>query len=81
MADFSGLQLVLVLGLIAFYIVTVWAIVVTVRDSTTFPWMTALWITALILFPGIGLLAWLIWRIMRKNAGLPGFTRESHRKH
>lgn len=81
MAEFTGLQLVLVLALIAFYIVTIWAIVVTVRDPTAFPWMTALWIAALILFPIIGLLAWLIWRIMRKNAGLPGFTRETHRKH
>ncbi|WP_010205978.1 PLDc N-terminal domain-containing protein [Salinibacterium sp. PAMC 21357] len=81
MVELTALNLVIVLGIIAFYIVTVWAIVVTVRDPTTFPWMTALWIAALILFPGIGLLAWLLWRVMRKNAGLPGFTRESHRKH
>ncbi|MGV8912795.1 MAG: PLDc N-terminal domain-containing protein [Rhodoglobus sp.] len=81
MVELTALNLVIALSIVAFYIVTIWAIVVTVRDSTVLPLMTALWIAALILFPGIGLLAWFIWRIMRKNAGLPGFTRETHRKH
>ncbi|MGV8851470.1 MAG: PLDc N-terminal domain-containing protein [Rhodoglobus sp.] len=81
MVELTALNLVVVLAIVAFYIVTIWAIVVTVRDSTVLPLMTALWIAALILFPVIGLLSWIIWRIMRKNTGLPGFTRETHRKH
>ena len=81
MVDFTGLQLAIVLGIIAFYFVTIWAIVVTVRDSTVLPLMTALWVAALILLPGIGLLVWVIWRLMRKSSGLPGFTRVAHRKH
>lgn len=81
MVDFTGLPIAIVLGVIAFYVVTIWAIVVTVRDSTVLPLMTALWVTALILFPGIGLLVWVIWRLMRKSSGLPGFTRGTHRKH
>lgn len=81
MVDFTGLPIAIVLGVIAFYVVTIWAIVVTVRDSTVLPLMTALWVTALILFPGIGLLVWIIWRLMRKSSGLPGFTRGTHRKH
>jgi ABC-type nickel/cobalt efflux system permease component RcnA len=81
MVDFTGLQLAIVLGIIAFYVVTIWAIVITVRDSTVLPLMTALWVAALILLPGIGLLVWVIWRLMRKSSGLPGFTRATHRKH
>ena len=81
MVELTGSQLVIVLGVIAFYIVTIWAIVVTVRDNTVLPLMTALWVAALILFPGIGLLAWLLWRMLRKSSGLPGFTRATHRKH
>ena len=81
MVELTGSQLVIVLGVIAFYIVTIWAIVVTVRDNTILPLMTALWVAALILFPGIGLLAWLLWRMLRKSSGLPGFTRATHRKH
>lgn len=81
MVELTGSQLVIVLGVIAFYVVTIWAIVVTVRDSTVLPLMTVLWVAALILLPGIGLLVWVIWRVMRKSSGLPGFTREAHRKH
>ncbi|EAR24503.1 hypothetical protein A20C1_12767 [marine actinobacterium PHSC20C1] len=81
MVDFTGLQIVIVLGVIAFFIVTIWAIVLTVRDETVLPIMTALWVAALILFPGIGLLAWIIWRIMRKSGNLPGFTLPTNRRH
>ncbi|WP_341952644.1 PLDc N-terminal domain-containing protein [Salinibacterium sp. TMP30] len=81
MVDFAGVQFAIVLGIIAFYVVTIWAIVVTVRDGTVLPLMTALWVAALILFPGFGLLAWIFWRMLRKSSGLPGFTRATHRKH
>lgn len=81
MVEFTGLHVVIVLGIVAYYVVTIWAIVVTVRDTTVLPIMTALWVAALLLFPGFGLLAWIVWRLMRKSSGLPGFTREAHRKH
>ena len=81
MVEFTGSHLVILLGVIAFSVVTIWAIIVTVRDNTVLPLMTALWAAALILFPGFGLLAWILWRMLRTSSGLPGFTRATHRKH
>ena len=81
MAEFPILQIIAIVALILLYIVTIWAITVTVRDATVLPVMTALWVAALILFPGIGLLAWILWRAMRKSGGLPGFVLHKARKH
>lgn len=81
MVEFTILNFIVIVGVIVFYVVTIWAIVLTVRDETVLPVMTALWVTALILFPGIGLLAWTIWRNMRKSGDLPGFALNTNRKH
>jgi len=81
MAEFTILHFIGIVALIVLYVVTIWAITVTVRDATVLPVMTALWVAALILFPGIGLLAWVLWRAMRKSGGLPGFVLHKPRKH
>ena len=81
MVEFTILNFIVIVGVVVFYVVTIWAIVLTVRDTTVLPTMTALWVAALLLFPGFGLLAWTIWRNMRKSGDLPGFTLNINRKH
>lgn len=78
--EISGIHVVIGLVVVAYYVVTIWAIIVTLRDSTVLPMMTALWVAALLLFPGFGLLAWIVWRFVRKSSGLPGFAHMLDRK-
>ena len=80
MIDLSGTHVIILLAVIAFYVVSIWAIIITVRDTTVLPFMSALWVTALIIFPGFGFIAWISWRLVRKKSGLPGLTNSASGK-
>jgi len=65
--EFSPIHLIIAVTLLAFYVASIWAIVVTVTDTDYGTAEKVIWVAELLIIPLLGLVVWLIARALRRR--------------